>query len=194
MQIMNWTEIEPSGNGTAKLDAGAYIVRITDISEHTSRKGAPYLTFVYDIAEGEHANYFAGETRDYTHSFNRSYTGNAAGFFRTFLDALEASNNGRFNLEAWNSKNIATETYHWSDLNGLTIGALFRDRIYTNRSGRDVTVLDLVRVMPSDEVRKGNWTVPPVKDERENQGYSATPIATQATEIADDVYGSDIPF
>lgn len=193
MQIMNWTEIEPSGNGTAKLDAGAYVLRIIDVTEHTSRKGDPYLTFVYDVAEGVSANHFANETRDYTHSFNRSYTGNAAGFFRAFLDALVASNNGRFDLEAWNRKNLETETYHWGDFRGLVIGALFRDRMYTNNKGRDVTVLDLVRAMPAQDVREGNWTVPPVKDDRDNQGYSTT-ASTQSTAPAASLYDSDLPF
>jgi len=191
MQIMNWVEIEPAGTGAGKLDAGAYVLRIKDVSEHTSRNGGGYLTFVYDIAEGEHANHFANETADYRHSFNRNYTGKAAPFFRSFLDAVEQSNPGRFNVAAW-SKTCDEKAFV-----GLTVGALFRDRYYTNSSGKDVgPVLDFVRAMPSDEVRKGNWTVPPVKDDREkvqgtDGGYGAP--AVQA-EPSTSVYDSDIPF
>lgn len=187
MQIMNWTEVEPAGSGAEKLDAGAYVLRITGVSEHSSRKGDPYLTFVYDVAEGEHAGHYAGETRDYVHSFNRSYTGNSAGFFRSLLDAFEQSNPGRFSVEGW------TRTCDENALAGLTVGALFRDRIYTNNKGRDVTALDFVRAMPVADVRAGNWTVPPVKDEREkDQGYSAAQPAQAAP--AASAYDADIPF
>lgn len=198
MQIMNWTEVEPAGTGAGKLDAGAYVLRITGVSEHTSRKGDPYLTIVYDIAEGKHANHFATETADYRHSFNRSYTGNASGFFRTFLDALESSNAGRFDLAAWNKLNIETERYHWEKFEGLIIGVLFRDRMYTSsRTGKDVTTLDFVRAMPAQEVRDGNWTVPPAKDDRDKpsvggDGYYSAPTAKPESQAS--VYDADIPF
>ena len=129
MQIMNWVEIEPAGTGVGKLDAGAYVLRITGVSEHTSRKGDPYLTFVYDIAEGKHANHFATETADYRHSFNRSYTGNAQAFFRAFLDAVEQSNPGRFNVASWQ------KTCDEKAFVGLTVGALFRDRFESAVNG-----------------------------------------------------------
>ena len=193
MQIMNWTEIEPAGNGAAKLDAGAYVLRITGVSDHTSRNGGAYLTLVYDIAEGEHANHFASESRDYTHSFNRNYTGNAAAFFRVFLDAVEASNPGRFSVETWQ------RTCDENAFVGLNVGALFRDRYYTNNSGKDVgPVLDFVRAMPVDDVRRGDWTVPPVKDDRDGAGDAAQAQAAQNPYAAPsgqaDPYSSDIPF
>jgi len=185
MQIMNWIEVSPAGSGTEKLPAGAYVIRIVDVSDHKARNGGNYLTFVYDIAEGPHANHYATETRDYTHSFNRSYTGNAASFFRSFLDALEASNPGKFSIEAWQT------TGDEGALRGLTVGALFRDRYYTNTSGKDVgPVLDFVRAMPAKDVRDGNWTVPPVKDDRD--GSSAQ--AEQTSAGAGDYYSSDVPF
>ena len=193
MQIMNWVEIEPAGSGVEKLDAGAYVLRIKDVSEHTSRKGDPYLTFVYDIAEGEHANHYAGETRDYVHSFNRSYTGNAQAFFRSFLDALEASNPGRFSVAAWQ------RTCDENAFKNLIIGALFRDRMFTSsRTGKDVTALDFVRAMPAKDVREGNWTVPPVKDDRDKPdmdgGYYSAPTAKAAPAADTMPYDADIPF
>lgn len=192
MQIMNWIEIEPAGNGASKLDAGAYVLRIKDVSEHTSRNGGGYLTFVYDIAEGEHANHFANETADYRHSFNRNYTGKAAPFFRSFLDAVEQSNPGHFNIASWQ------KTCDVRAFVGLTVGALFRDRYYTNSSGKDVgPILDFVRAMPAQDVRDGNWSVPPVKDDRSKtatpiDGYYAAPAAKPDDDTS--VYDSDLPF
>lgn len=198
MQIMNWTEIEAAGNGAEKLDAGAYVLRITGVEEHTSRKGDPYLTFVYDIAEGPHAGHFASETRDYTHSFNRNYTGNAQAFFKSFLDALEDSNPGRFTVAGWQ------RTCDENAFVGLSVGALFRDRYYTNNKGKDVgPVLDFVRAMPARDVRDGNWTVPPVKDDRDSasgatgdapDGYFAGTEVTDASAPASSHYDADIPF
>ena len=184
MQIMNWVEVTPAGAGTEKLDAGAYVIRIIEASDHKARNGGNYLTFVYDIAEGQHANHYANENRDYTHSFNRSYTGNAASFFRSFLDALEQSNPGKFNIETWQ------KTCDENALEGLIVGALFRDRYYTNLSGKDVgPVLDFVRAMPAQDVRDGNWTVPPVKDDRDQAGGEPSSNADST-----DLYSSDIPF
>ena len=200
MQIMNWTEIEPAGSGAEKLDAGAYVLRIKEVSERTSRNGDPYLTFLYDIAEGEHANHYAGETRDYVHSFNRSYTGNAAPFFSSFLHALEDSNPGRFNLKEWSERNVRDQVYHWEAFAKLIIGALFRDRMYTSsKTGKDVTALDFVRAMPADDVRKGNWTVPPAKDDRDkpetgSDGYFAAPTAKAVPAQDSTPYDADIPF
>ena len=184
MQIMNWTEVSPAGVGADKLDAGAYVVRIVDASDHTARNGNSYVTFVYDIAEGEHTNHYANETRDFTHSFNRTYTGGSAGFFRSMLDSFEQSNKGKFTVEAWQ------RTCDEKALVGLTIGVLFRDRYYTNREGKDVgPVLDFVRAMPAQDVRDGNWTVPPVKDDREGAHEHEQPSTP-----AFGVYEADLPF
>lgn len=187
MQIMNWVEVSPAGSGVEKLDAGAYVIKISEVSDHKARNGGNYLTFVFDIAEGVHANHYATETRDYTHSFNRSYTGNAASFFRSFLDAIEASNPGKFSIQNWQ------QTCDERALEGLVVGALFRDRYYTNSSGKDVgPVLDFVRAMPAHDVRSGNWSVPPAKDERTGSGAEIAP--EQQAIAPDDVYGSDLPF
>jgi len=188
MQIMNWVEVSPAGASTEKLDAGAYVIKITEVSDHTARSGGSYLTFVYDIAEGVHANHYANETRDFTHSFNRSYTGNAAAFFRSFLDSVEASNPSRFNISEWQ------RTCDERAFEGLVVGALFRDRYYTNKDGKDVgPVLDFVRAMPAQDVRSGNWTVPPVKDDRE-QSYESVSAQPQSDQSAGGFYSADIPF
>ena len=187
---MNWVEVEPAGGGAEKLPAGAYVLRITDASDHTARSGAPYLTLVYDVAEGEHANHFAGESREYVHSFNRSYGGKSKPFFKSLLEAFEQSNPGRFNIETWQ------RTCDERALVGLTVGVLFRDRIYTNNKGRDVTVLDYVRPMSADEVRAGAWTVPPVKDDRDSTpggGYVENPYGQQE-QAPTSVYDADVPF
>ena len=190
MQIMNWVEVTPAGAGAEKLDAGAYVIRLTVEGDHKARNGGNYLTFLYDIAEGEHTNHYAAESRDFTHSFNRSYTGNAAGFFRAFLDAVEASNPGKFNIEVWQ------RTCDEKAFNGLIVGALFRDRYYTNSSGKDVgPVLDFVRAMPAQDVRDGKWTVPPVKDDREGVGDDVyTPAAKNDGNKPASIYDSDVPF
>lgn len=188
MQIMNWVEVTPAGAGAEKLDAGAYVIRITDVSDHKARNGGSYLTFVYDIAEGPHANHYASETRDYTHSFNRSYTGNAASFFRSFLDALEASNPVKFKIAEWQ------KTSNEAAFVGLTVGALFRDRYYTNSSGKDVgPVLDFVRAMPAADVRSNNWTVPPVKDDRDGAS-DYEPVSKMDGTKEGSIYDSDLPF
>lgn len=41
------------------LPKGGYIVRITDIREETSQNGGQMIHFMFDIADGEFANYFS---------------------------------------------------------------------------------------------------------------------------------------
>lgn len=193
MKIMNWTEVEPaSSGGSTKLPAGAYVLRIEQVSEHTSRTGSPYLTFVFDVAEGEHEGNYADEDRDYVHSFNRSYEGKAAPFFRALLDAFEACNPGRFSVEGWQ------RTCDAHAFAGLLVGAMFRDRSYTNGSGKDVTVLDFVRPMTLEEVRGGKWSVPPAKDDRDaapGGGYAEDPYGVRGGQApAADPYSADVPF
>lgn len=195
MKVMNWTEVEPAGAGVDKLPAGGYVIRILSAQERTSRKGDPYIEMAFDVAEGEHAGHYASETRDWTHSFSRSYTGNAAGFFRAFLDALEASNPGRFSVAAWQ------RTCDEQAFVGLVVGALFRDRMYTSaKTGKDVTVLDFVRAMPAQEAREGKFTVPPAKDDRDGAAARATPAQGAASVYgapaapASSPYDADIPF
>lgn len=188
MQIMNWVEVSPAGSGVEKLDAGAYVLKITGVSDHQARSGGSYINFVYDIAEGAHANHYAAESREYVHSFKRSYTGNAAPFFKSFLDAVEASNPGRFSIQEWQ------RTCDENAFVGLIVGALFRDKYYTNNNGKDVgPVLDFVRAMPAQDVRNGNWTVPPVKDDRESTG-GADSVPTQSVDVLTDFYTADVPF
>lgn len=184
MQVMNWVEVAPAGASAEKLPAGAYVLRITNVSDHLARNGNSYLTFVYDIAEGEHKDHYMSESREYAHSFNRTYTGNAQGFFRAFLDAIEASNPGKFSVASWQ------RTCDEHAFEGLVVGALFRDRYYTNTSGKDVgPILDFVRAMPVKDVRDGNWTVPPVKDDRDKASAS---MASSGDSVS--IYDADIPF
>lgn len=186
MQIMNWTEVTPMGAGAEKLPAGAYVVRITDASDHTAKNGGNYLTIIYEIAEGPHAGHYESETRDWTHSFNRSYTGKAEGFFRHFLDCIEASNPGRFTVAGW------TRSCNERELEGLLVGALFCDRYYTNKEGRDVgPVLDFVEPMSAQDVREAKWEFPKIRDDRANRDAAPDAAAAQAQASA---YDADLPF
>ena len=89
----DWTNVTPMGNGGGKLPAGGYVIRITKAEDVP---GKEYLLVEYDVAEGEYAGHYKDlEDRFgfWGGSFVRSYKPKARGFFKAFLDALEASNN-----------------------------------------------------------------------------------------------------
>ena len=89
----DWTKVEPMGNGGGKLPAGGYVIRITKAEDVP---GKEYLLVEYDVAEGEYAGHYKDlfdRLGFWGGSFVRSYKPKARGFFKAFLDVLEASNN-----------------------------------------------------------------------------------------------------
>ena len=104
MKIGNWTTVDAASiGGNDSLGAGGYVMRIVRVKDHPEEE---YIDVVVDVAEGEHAGIYAGlpESDDWRHSYRRYYSDKAAAFFKQFLDALEISNHGRFNIEQWQQR------------------------------------------------------------------------------------------
>jgi len=181
MKIGNWTTVDAAGLGGGQLEAGAYVVRICKVIDHDKDE---YLDLVIDIAEGEHANMYAGlpESDDWRHSYRRYYGEQAAPFFKQFLEALEISNRGRFEIATWESE--------YSDGNGnvkpgwerpfigLELGVIFQKRLYTKKSGpnagKDGWSLNWFASIPAQDVRNGDYKVPADDDQRDKGAKSST--------------------
>ena len=179
MKIKNWTIIDPAAEGGSKLPAGGYVVRITGVEDVPSKQ---YLWIEYDIAEGDYAGHYSDDfakSHPYVHRFSRSYKDSAERFFRAFLDALEVSNRGKFDVATWQERSDEGEFV------GLLVGIVLQDELYTNTKGEDKERLNVCKVLAAQDIRNGDYTVPPAKDSREGGGASA-PASTSAY--------SDIPF
>ena len=165
MKIGNWTTVDAATvGGGGQLEPGGYVVRIDKVIDHESDG---YVDLVIDIAEGEHAGMYAGlpESDDWRHTYRRYYEGNAAPFFKQFLEALEISNRGKFDIATW-EKECDEQQFV-----GLELGVVFQKRLYTKQSGKnkgkDGWSLNWFSSIPAQDVRNGEFTVPADDDKRE---------------------------
>ncbi|NPD33083.1 hypothetical protein HLV35_07425 [Eggerthellaceae bacterium zg-997] len=180
MKAMNWSIIDSVAGGGAKLPAGGYVVRITNVEDVPGRE---YVWVEYDVAEGPHKGHYSDDfarAHPYVHRFSRSYKQAAQGFFKAFLVALEESN-PQFSIGDWERRSDERE------LVGLLVGVVVQTELYTNRDGADKERLEVVSIVSADAVRKGAYELPPVRDRREG-GAGAPAKAPAASSF------SDIPF
>lgn len=167
-----WTEV--TATGTSKmLPAGGYVAKITAVEDIESKE---YLRFTYDIAEGEHAGFFATDDRDYTHQFVRSYKDSAAGFMKRFLECVEGSND-KFKLDGWDNDP--------NDLVGKLVGIIVQREDYTNQNGEDRARMNVEDFASAADIRAKRYKLPEPKDTRAEKPAQA---------IDSSVYDADIPF
>ena len=166
MKIGNWTTVDAATiGGGAQLEAGGYVVMIQKVEDHPADG---YLDLTIDIAEGEHAFMYSGlpESDDWRHTYRRYYEGGAEPFFKQFLEALEISNRGKFNIAAWEQRCDEREFV------GLELGVIFQKRIFTKKSGKnagkDGWNLNWFASIPAQDIRNGDFSVPADKDERDH--------------------------
>jgi len=174
----NWEEVSAAGT-SRMIPAGGYVARILNVEDVESKE---YLRFTFDIAEGEHANFFADDKRPYTHQFMRSYKDTAAAFMKRFLECIESSNSN-FTLAGWNNNPF--------DLIGKLVGVVIQREDYTNNDGEDRARMNVVGFASADDIRNGRYVLPEPVDSREEK--TETPNAT-ASDNGASVYDADIPF
>lgn len=173
-----------------ELPVGAYIMKIMG-AEVKENKVGQYVQISMDIAEGQYKDFFANDYRGQDREkkvWHCSYLLNVPkddgsekdGWtkrrFKTFTEALEASNNG-YHFD-WDEKKFK----------GLSIGGLFnrREWSYNNRTGMST---NFAQVCSVEKVRTGKYKIP--KDQY-LKGH-------QETSDADDsgftvVHDDDLPF
>lgn len=155
-----------------RLPAGGYVVTITDVKDEP---GKSYLTITYDIAEGKFAGHFKETNADLVaiHQFIRSYKETALGMFKSFINAIEASNDG----------------FKWSwdegALVGKIVGVVLGEEEYENNRGEVKTGLKVRSCRSADAIRKGNYKVPEPR-----KIAKANTIPEGFTALAD----ADLPF
>ena len=177
MRVKNWSLIEESVPSTM-LEPGGYVCRITGVQDVPAKE---YLWVVYDVIEGEKAGVYGGlpASDDWKHRFTRSYKETAEGMFKAFLNRLEESNRGRFDVAKWQVHSDERQ------LVGLEVGLVFGKELYTNDKGDDKERTVVSYVVAAQDVRNGDFKVPAVKDRREK---------VDAPAAADAAVYEDVPF
>lgn len=175
MKIMNWNLIEENKPNTL-LDPGGYVCRITGVQDVPERE---YVWVMYDVAEGPQAGIYANlpAADDWKHRFTRSYKDTAAGMFKAFLNRLEESNRGRFDVAKWQVYSDERQFV------GLEIGLVFGKEMYTSDKGEDKERTVVSYVCAAQDIRNGDFKIPAPKDRRTNVPNAGTPSTNMYTDV-----------
>lgn len=164
--INNWENVKPMGNSFETLPAGAYVCEIKQAVEKPNRNnGGSHLEVNFEVAEGEYKDFFSKDYRsqDREDKFWRGIINqnvpnesadnyeNQKRFFRSFTNAVEASNPG----------------YHWdwneTGLKGKKIGVVFGEREKQSQKGTIYTITNAEKIISVEDVRSGNFKIPEKK-------------------------------
>lgn len=187
--LSNVTPRKPvAASGFVAIPSGGYVCTIVRARLGKTNRGNDALYLVYDIAEGEFAGYFSSDRfaspdRDNKHQAVIVFSGDER--------QLE---NAKYNLEVISECNStpyqrfdavgSALSEHPEHFVGKRVGLLLQERITQSADGRvwhDVNV-PLDAFTSVDDIRSGNFVVPPVLDERGGQQRKA-PQPTVADDL-----------
>lgn len=174
--------------GSEPLPAGGYVAKILN-AEVKEYDWGEVLVVSFDIAEGEHKDFFAKQYKSNT-SEDKKWKGNfrinvpqeSNQYFesqkRSFGNAIaciEESNNG----------------YHWAwdenTLKGKMVGVLFREREW-EWEGKSGITTECCTFCSVDDVRSGNFKIPRPKMLKKEEAK------IKNTNIFEEIDISDLPF
>ena len=147
-----------TGGDFERLPAGGYVCKITKVEDH-GNEAKPYLRVVYDIAEGEYAQFYSddwGKDNEWAHDMRQYYTTAAFGIFKGFLKAVDISNGTAFEA--------AAETgLDERKMVGLLIGLIIGEEEYESNDGSIKTRLRVRGARPVQNIREGKFKQPELK-------------------------------
>lgn len=152
-----------------RLEPGGYICAIIQVQDKHDKE---YLEICYDIMVGDNKNHFYGMYKQFgawpnSGIIRRSYKQTALPFFKSFITAIEKSNQG-FKF-----------AYKEQELVKKVFGAVLAEEEYENRNGEIKTRLYVAQVRSVDSIKNGDFKVPELKK------YTLKP--QQATSPFDDI-------
>lgn len=177
-----------------QLPVGGYVMRIMGAEVKENRIGQ-YVQVSMDIAEGQYKDFFAEDYRaqNQNKKWHCNYLLNVPlddgsekdGWtkrrFKTFTEALEASNDG-YHFD-WDEKRFK----------GLMIGGLFNIREWKTDDGQRGRSTNLAQVCSVEKIRTGKYKLP--KDQLLKDSDSADSSSTNTTSGGFTVvHDDDLPF
>lgn len=182
MRSLNWNSIQStSDGGFTPLPAGPYVASIVSATDNAQRE---YVEVVYDIAEGEHANYYSdqwGQSHPYAHHFFLSYKDTALGMLKGRLEAIAASNPGFDPFAAWDAGRLDMFVRR-------LVGINLQEEEYERNDGDIGTRLNVCQIVDVQRVRDGK-----VKP-RDKKTIGGNKVTTTAQSVVAQTYNGPIPF
>lgn len=130
-----------------QLPRGKYVCKIVRVATQQSKNGNEQFVILYDIAEGEYANFYkkmfdADKAQDPSGAkwrgvFKQNIDGKGLSWFKGIITSVERSNSFVFQWDKENNEEIMV---------GKRFGGLFRRRQYETDSGNRPIVTELVRI------------------------------------------------
>lgn len=178
-----------------QLPVGGYVMKIMGAEVKENRIGQ-YVQVSMDVAEGKYANFYADDYRSQDASqrekvWHCNYLLNVPADdgserdgwtkrkFKTFTEALEASNDG-YHFD-WDEKKFK----------GLLIGGLFNLREWELDGMRGKST-NLAQVCSVDKIRSGKFKLP--RDQLLTEGSTAESTTSTSTGGFTVVHDEDLPF
>lgn len=171
-QIKDFENVQ-AANGFERPEAGGYVCIIRHVEDHPDKE---FIHLEVDIAEGKFKGY-AAETAERAGFWplrcNRFYGGKSVGYFKAFIEAVEATNkNYRWD---WNEQSLVNKG----------VGIVFREKEYVARDGSIRKSIEPYEFKTAAQIRDGDFTVPAPKP--------VNPAATAPATFIDDS-GDELPF
>lgn len=188
----NWDNVQEMSD-RAKLPVGAYVCRVKQVNVMRMESGEQ-LVILYDIAEGEHKDFFA---RDFQTSTMQDKKWK--GVFRQWLPKDDGSDRDETTKRILKGMITAFENsnpgyvWNWDEtsLIGKTVGILFREEEWEWQGKRGWSVKPF-RAMTASKVRNGEYTIP---EKRPLRGDAAdVGINVQAPSSYTVVETDELPF
>lgn len=185
----NWNEVQEYTD-RQKLPLDAYVCKVKQCKVVDTNYGEQ-LAMLFDIAEGEYADYFQ---KDF--ASNTAQDKKWRGVMRVWIPKDDGSENDEMTKRTFKGMTTAFERsnpgYRWdwneNSLAGKTVGILFRNEEYDYQGKQGWTVRPF-RAISADTVRDGEYTLPKDKPLK-NKPTAASAASNGYVDVEDD----DLPF
>lgn len=130
-----------------QLPKGKYVCVIKQVATQDSKNGNPQLVILYDIAEGEHKDFYqkmydADKAQDSSGAkwrgvFKQNMEGKGLSWFKGIITSIERSNNFTFQWDKENNE---------ATMKGKKFGGIFRRRQYEAANGNRPFTTELFQI------------------------------------------------
>lgn len=183
-----------------QLPKGKYVCVIKQVAVQDSKNGNPLFVILYDIAEGEHKDFYqkmydADKTQDSANAkwrgvFKQNMEGKGLSWFKGAITSIERSNNFTFQWDKENNEKTLT---------GKKFGGIFRRRQYEAENGNRPIVTELYQIrsvagLAEAEVPEDDLLPDVPAGEQTKNVETPSPVGDGFMNIPEGVGNEGIPF